>query len=219
MSSTRHARRTGRSRLERFDETLGRATIQTTKLFFQEGHKIDFFDMDLIQFSTELRARVEDRLKDQEREGERVQTVIEARSPTVFICHANEDKPHARDLFNKLEQQGLRPWFDAEGLAGGTEWDQEIRKVIREIDYFVIIQSRALADRTEGYVNREINIALDRQQEFRRPLKFVIPVLIDKSRLDDLEHLQTIDLTEPQGFDKLVTTIKRDQQLRLKGST
>lgn len=205
--------------LERFDETLGRATIQTTKLFFQEGHKIDFFDMDLIQFSTELRTRVEDRLKDQEREGERVQAVVETRPPTVFICHASEDRAHARDLFNKLEERGLRPWIDTERLAGGTEWDPEIRKVIHEIDYVVIIQSRALAGKTEGYVNREINIALDRQQEFRRSVKFVLPVQIDESQLDDIKHLQAIDLTEPQGFEKLVTTIKRDHQLRLKGST
>lgn len=204
--------------LERFDESLGRATIQTTKLFFQEGHKIDFFDMGLAPFSAELRHRVEVRL------GQKVPpqlSRLEAEAPTVFLCHASEDKAYARKLFTMLADRDLRPWLDEENIRGGATWDSEIRRVIREeVQYVLVLQSKALARKTEGYVNREINAALDRQQEFRRTLSFVIPVQIEKcDRLDEVKQLQTIDLTTPDGFDVLVSTIKRDYQLRQKGSS
>jgi hypothetical protein len=108
--------------------------------------------------------------------------------------------------------------LDKENLRGGDEWDRKIRDTIKQIDYFVVLQSQALVNKTIGYVNREINIALDRQEEFQRgTTRFVIPVKIESCPLrQDLKHLQTIDLTDETNIKMLIDTIQRDFEKRKK---
>lgn len=131
--------------------------------------------------------------------------------PKIFICHTSEDNAYATDLFKKLLKAGFQPWIDNESLKGGDDWNRNIRKVIKEIDYFIILHSKALEKKTIGYVNREINLALDRLGEFRPGIRFIIPVKIDESQLiEDFKKYQCIDLTELKNIDKLINTIKID---------
>ena len=189
------------------------ADLQRTVFFFKKSdYKIHIFKKNFNDFAAQLR----------ERFGQCSPTVISrfeaANEPEVFICHASEDKDYAAALYEKLEQAGIRPWLDKENLRGGDEWDRKIRDTIKQIDYFVVLQSQALANKTIGYVNREINIALDRQEEFQRgTTRFVIPVKIEPCPLrDDLTHLQTIDLTDKANVKTLIDTIQRDFEKRKK---
>jgi hypothetical protein len=190
------------------------AELQRTVFFFKKSdYKIHIFKEDFNEFAAQLR----------ERFGQCSPTVISrfeaAKEPEVFICHANEDKNYAAVLYKKLEQAGIRPWLDKENLRGGDEWDREIRDTIKQqIDYFLVLQSQALANKTIGYVNREINIALDHQEEFQRgTTRFVIPVKIEPCPLrDDVKHLQTIDLTAEANIKTLIDTIQRDFEKRKK---
>ena len=203
--------------LEHFDESLGRSTIHTTKLFFQEGHKIHFFDMEADGFTHELRRRVEMRV--QGVQGVQKQEYAPD-SATVFLCHASEDKDRARELSERLERAGIRPWLDKNDLRGGDYWDDRIKRTIQdEVQYFLVLQSKALRAKVEGYVNREILCAMERQERFRKGARFIIPVEIDAdSKLDELKEIQGIDCRDDAGFDKLVKTIVRDRQMRLKGA-
>ncbi len=187
------------------------AELQRTVFFFKRSdYKIHIFKQDFNGFASKLR----------ERFGPCSPNVIQrfeaAKKPEVFICHASEDKNYAASLYKKLEQEGIRPWLDKENLRGGDEWDRKIRDTIKQIDYFVVLQSQVLVNKTEGYVNREINIALDRQEEFQRgTTRFVIPVKIEPCPLrEDLKHLQTIDLTDEANIKTLIDTIQRDFEKR-----
>lgn len=82
----------------------------------------------------------------------------------------------------------------------------------------MVLQSQALVNKTTGYVNREINIALDRQEEFQRgTTRFVIPVKIEPCPFrDDLKRLQTIDLTDEAKIKTLIHTIQCDFEKRKK---
>jgi hypothetical protein len=187
------------------------AELQRTVFFFKRSdYKIHIFKEDFNGFAAQLR----------ERFGPGSPTVISrleaAKKPGVFICHAIEDKNYAAALYKKLEQAGIRPWLDKENLRGGDEWDRKIRNTIKQIDYFVVLQSQALANKSIGYVNREINSALDRREEFQRgTTRFVIPVQIEPCSLrEDLKHLQTIDLTVEANIKTLIDTIQRDFEKR-----
>jgi hypothetical protein len=194
-----------------------------TILFFEEGeYKIHIYNRELNSFVKDLRRRY------QEEEGPvthdhvvkpspAVKDEVEVeKAPTVFICHASENKDHASFLYEELTKNGFSPWLDKENLRGGDEWDEVIEKAIeKEIDYVVILQSRDLVKKFEGYVNKEINRALDRQEKFRRGIRFIIPVKIDDCPLlEELEHLHTIDLTERGNVEELIKTIRRDQMKR-----
>jgi hypothetical protein len=207
--------------LEEFPQ--GEKEFQRTILFFQEGDcKIHIYNKELKSFVKELRERYEKEggpvtpgaeVKPPAGAGEEVGA---AGSPNVFICHAGENKEFAGFLCEKLRGEGFNPWLDKASLRGGDQWDDVIKKAIeKEIDYVVILQSRDLAKKFAGYVNKEINMALDRQETFRRGIRFIIPVIIDDSPLlEELEHLHTIDLSARENAGELIKTIRRDQMKR-----
>lgn len=187
------------------------AELQRTVFFFKKSdYKIHIFKEDFIDFAAQLR----------ERFGQCSPAVVSRleaeKAPEVFICHAHEDKDYADSLYKTLEKAGIRPWLDKENLRGGDEWDKVIEKAIeKEIDYVIILQSRELAKKVEGYVNKEINMALDRQDKFRRGIRFIIPVKIyDDPLLEELEHLHTVDLTDEANMKELIDTIQRDFEKR-----
>jgi hypothetical protein len=187
------------------------AELQRTVFFFKKSdYKIHIFNKDIYGFASKLR----------ELFGQCSPTVISrfeaAKVPEVFICHASEDKDYAANLYNKLEQAGIRPWLDKENLRGGEDWDRKIRDTIKKVDYFVVLQSQDLVNKNIGYVNREINIALDHQEEYQRgTTRFIIPVQIEPCPLrEDLKHLQTIDLTDETNIKTLIDTIQRDFKKR-----
>ncbi|MCP4658931.1 MAG: TIR domain-containing protein, partial [bacterium] len=44
----------------------------------------------------------------------------------VFLCHATEDKPAVRALYQRLKNAGVSAWLDEEDLLPGQDWRLEI---------------------------------------------------------------------------------------------
>lgn len=192
-------------------ERLTRHNVKELKsavLFFQgSSSKIHIFKGELNTFAKELRKRYEESAV-----APAAAPGIEAgKAPTVFICHANKDKAYAAALYEKMKNAGLKPWLDKENLRGGDKWHSIIEKTIKkQVDYFIVLQSKALAEKRIGYVNKEILLAIERQQYFRN-LKFIIPIKVDDCLLlEELEDIQTIDFTREGTIEELIKTIKRD---------
>jgi len=61
--------------------------------------------------------------------------------PKVFISYASEDVKEARKAHKLLSKTGFQCWFDKETLVPGVDWDQEIRRAIRETDFIIILIS------------------------------------------------------------------------------
>jgi hypothetical protein len=183
---------------------------EEAKLFYMIGHKVRFVDMDLLNFTNSLRARVRQPTRVLE---QRDHSVLAPDAPAVFLCHAHEDVESARKLAARLRDNGINVWLDRDHLRGGDEWDQMIERVLdKEVQYAVILQSANLRAKDIGYVNKEIHLAIERQSYYRFPRIFLIPTLIDgpDGRLAELERFQSIDLSTPDGVDELVKTIRRD---------
>jgi hypothetical protein len=140
-------------------------------------------------------------------------------APVVFISHASEDRAVAERVSDELEQNGIGTWLDRHELAGGDEWNALIQRTIGEdVDYVVVLQSANLLAKTRGFVNREIQLAIDRQAEYRPPSRFLIPAYIDDpaNALDLLDRWQSVDVT--RGVDELVRAIRRDRDKRDRSS-
>jgi len=191
----------------------------SARMFYLLGHKVHFVNMDVDAFAQELRARVPEMAPPAEADGDGSRPVRSAQSadaPTVFLCHAHEDAGFAAKVGTGLRANGINVWLDTDALGGGDVWDHEIELHIqREVNYCVVLQSTSLKHKAVGYVNKEISLALDRQQQYRRPRVFLIPAIIDRhdSMLDELGELQSVDLTLADGIDHLVRVIRRDLDL------
>jgi hypothetical protein len=206
--------------LEQFPTIANEDEFQQTILFFeQEKCNIHIYNIELEAFVKNLRERYEMVIKEDEDKsppGTREIPPPAAPGPRVFICHAGEDKDFANFLYEELKKAGFTPWLDKESLRGGDEWEKEIEKAIKnEIDYVIVLQSNHLAEKIEGYVNKEINMALKRQETFRRGIRFILPVIIDDGPLlEELKHLHTIDLSDRINVKEVIITIRRDQKKR-----
>ena len=51
----------------------------------------------------------------------------------VFICHNSNDKVAARRLNKRLQQKGIRTWFDEEQLPPGRPWQELLEQQIEAI--------------------------------------------------------------------------------------
>jgi hypothetical protein len=101
--------------------------------------------------------------------------------PSVFLSYASQDREAARSLRDALAAAGLEVWYDENELGGGDEWDQKIRRQIRECDYFMPVISAQTEARHEGYFRREWRLAVDRTLDMADGHLFLIPVVIDET--------------------------------------
>jgi hypothetical protein len=114
-------------------------------------------------------------------------------APSVFISYVKEDDERAQKLFVHLRKEGLNPWIDTDGLRFGARWNDTLEDAVtKDVDYFIVLQSRALSDRIESYVHKEVKLALQRQE--LRAGRFIFPVQVD----EDAERLEALERAKIQ---------------------
>lgn len=199
--------------LDAFDEASSKA-LERTIFFYKSGYKLEVFQTDLPRFARELRLRF----------GQVPQAgpVLPSAgpspafpSPKVFLCYASEDRARVEEVCGQLRGAGLDAWMDQTSLQGGDHWDRVIKQQLAQADYFLVFQSHALHSKEFSYVNKEINLALERQQFARQGFRFVIPIQIDDCPvLPELQGFQAVRLTAPGNASDLASFLVRDHQLR-----
>lgn len=101
----------------------------------------------------------------------------------VFLCHASQDKPIVRELYQRLEAEGwIDPWLDEEKLLPGQDWDLEIEKAVEAADVVIVCVSNRSVTK-EGYVQKEIRKVLDIALEKPEETIFIIPLRFDECEL------------------------------------
>jgi len=69
----------------------------------------------------------------------------------VFLCHASADKPAVRDLYRRLEGDGVDAWLDSEDIIPGQNWQIEIPNAVHGSDVVLVCLSENSVNK-EGYV-------------------------------------------------------------------
>jgi len=100
----------------------------------------------------------------------------------VFLCHASDDKAEVKDLYQLLVKHGADPWLDAEKLLPGQDWNLEINKALDDSNVILLCLSKKSVDK-EGYVQREIRIALDRALAMPEGRIFLITARLEECDL------------------------------------
>ena len=140
-------------------------------------------------------------------------------SPIVFISHAMEDEYIADSVVEIIETNGLTSWVDNRDLHEFPDWKNAIKDtILKKVDYVVVLNSKALSEKAERYINYEIYCALDRQKMFLNN-RFIIPFIIDDATLYSLlESNNILALNKRKGQDEtdLVKIIYRDWGKRIK---
>ena len=129
----------------------------------------------------------------------------------VFLCHASQDKPAVRKLYERLNAEfWIAPWLDEENLLPGQDWDLEIYKATRDADAIIIALSD-ISVKKEGYVNKEIRRVLDIANEKPEGTIYIIPLRLDdcSPSFVQLKRLHWLDYFTPNAHQKLLRSLKR----------
>lgn len=97
----------------------------------------------------------------------------------VFISynHSNENIDSVRDIANKLNNMGLKTWFDQNEIKPGDSISQKINRAIDNSTYVIVIVSPK--DKESNWATHELNLAVNKG-------KRIIPVMIDNATPSDL---------------------------------
>ena len=177
------------------------------------GHRVQFVDMDLTTFAAELASRVGGRSAGPVPSPNGDAPAPATDAPSVFVCHAHEDAAEAERVSAGLRANRFDVWLDKDALEGGDDWNAAIeQRILRDTDYVVVLQSANLLHKEVGYVNKEISLAFDRQQQYRPPRRFIIPTVVDDptNQLVELSTWQYVDLRRADGIDEIVKAIRVD---------
>lgn len=129
----------------------------------------------------------------------------------VFISYAHEDSVSAQRLYKDLKNAGLNPWLDNRSLLPGQRWESKIREAMGSSRYFIALLSRNSVEK-KGYVQKELDAALDVLDEIHKSDVYVIPVRLDDTVINDkkLGRIQFVDLFPDwnYGVENVIKAIK-----------
>ncbi|MBI5298629.1 MAG: SUMF1/EgtB/PvdO family nonheme iron enzyme [Chloroflexi bacterium] len=98
----------------------------------------------------------------------------------VFLCHASQDKPVVRELYQRLLAEGwIDPWLDKEKLLPGQDFDLEIEKAVESADVVIVFVSNNSVKRI-GYVQKELRLIYDAATYRPDDMIFAIPLRLEE---------------------------------------
>lgn len=131
-------------------------------------------------------------------------TTNKERPLNVFLCHASGDKPAVREIYKALRKEGIDVWLDEEKILPGQRWQVEIPKALRSSDAVLVCLSKKSITK-EGYVQKEINFALDKVLEKPEGTIFLIPARLEECEVPSrLIQWQYVDIFRERGYNWLL---------------
>ena len=137
----------------------------------------------------------------------------------VFLSYAREDYNLVKQFYDKFKEEGIKPWMDKKDLLPGKLWDIEIRKEIKETDFFILFLTRQSSTK-RGFIRKEIMFALDAWNEKLLDDIFLIPIRLQRCKVpDELSSLQYVDIFKikeinerGENYQKLLKAIELGAQ-------
>ncbi len=186
--------------------------LKKTISFYRRGIRIHVNNSEVLPFIEDLKKRLE------EKGGFTQKPAGFTSSPKVFISYASQDKSIAERLHNSLSDSHFDSWFDKETLEPGDAWNKKIKVSINESDFLLVVCSKALKEKQDSYVNKEISWSLERSKEVRG--KFIVPVETDdiqaKEILPELGDYQAVNIVQEYNtpVKRLIKSLRREYQRR-----
>lgn len=133
---------------------------------------------------------------------------VHASKLRVFLCHASPDKARVLALYHQLVADGFEPWLAEEDLVPGQHWEQEIGKAVRSAGVVLVCLSQQSLTR-QGFVQKEIRIALSVAEEQPEGAIYIIPVRLEECDMpDSLRQLHRVDLFNEVGYQRLLLALQ-----------
>lgn len=128
-------------------------------------------------------------------------------TPSLFVCHASEDKPFVEKLVTELDRRAMFAWYDKREILVGDSIVEKINTGLSNADFLIAVLSPRSV--SKPWVVREMSSSLMRQLS-NREIK-ILPILLEKCELPTLltdikyaNFCASFDF----GFNELMTSIR-----------
>tara|TARA_R110001592_G_scaffold348994_1_gene643565 strand:+ start:27212 stop:28111 length:900 start_codon:yes stop_codon:yes gene_type:complete len=128
--------------------------------------------------------------------------------PSLFLCHASEDKPFVDRLARELDQRALFAWYDKREIFVGDSIVEKINDGLKSSDYLIAVLSPRSV--VKPWVVREMSSSLMRQLDNKGI--HILPVVVESCDIPPLfVDLKYADFRTSfdGGVRDLVAAIKR----------
>ena len=130
----------------------------------------------------------------------------------VFLCHASEDKPVVREIYQRLKTYNVEPWLDEVDLLPGEKWEQVIPEVLSRCDIVLICLSRAFLVK-EGYGHYEIYLILEAAKKKPPGTIFHIPFKLEECEVPTfLGDRHYVSHFVSGDFEKLMGALEKKRE-------
>jgi len=134
----------------------------------------------------------------------------------IFLSYAHDDRERVEKIYQRLEQEGFKPWMDVKSLRPGQKWPKVIPQAIEQSDFFIVFLSANSVDR-EGQMLKEVTTAMEIRDGLKATTVYLIPARLEPCDPPyDLKNLQWVDLFAADGVDQLVGAIREQMANRSK---
>lgn len=135
-----------------------------------------------------------------------------SRQLRIFLCHASEDKPVVRDIYQRLQAYNVDLWFDEKNLLPGERWELVIPDVINRCDVVIICLSRTFLIK-EGYGHYEVHVVLETAKKKPIDTIFHIPFRLDDCEVPSyLLGWHYVSNFIPGDFEKLIAACEKRRE-------
>ena len=128
--------------------------------------------------------------------------------PTLFVCHASEDKPLVEQLVTELDRRALFAWYDKREIFVGDSIVEKVGTALKSSDYLIAVLSPRSV--VKPWVVRELNASLMRQLVDKAIT--ILPVLLEPCEIPALlRDIKYADFTKSfdEGLAELLAAIRR----------
>lgn len=130
---------------------------------------------------------------------------------TIFISYSRIDIALAERIRNEFEKNGLHVFFDEDSLQTGDQYNQIIKKYIKDCDFFVaLISENAIKDKTKYVYEKEWRSAI--VLNGYKDQSYIRPFIIDNTNPTDEripEEIRNLNIEIIKDFDDLGKTIQK----------
>jgi hypothetical protein len=96
----------------------------------------------------------------------------------IFLSYAKEDSERASKIFSLVNRIDRPIFYDKDALIPGMDWELEIEEKLRKCILILILCSKNSINK-EGFIQREIRLALKRSENMPDGRIFIIPIRFD----------------------------------------
>jgi len=126
----------------------------------------------------------------------------------VFLSYASNDKSLAREIYERLKRiKNVKPWIDEKDILAGEDWEFAIKRGVRNSHAVIVCMSKSSV-RKEGFIQKEIRIALNVELEKPENTIFIIPLKLEECDVPD--RLSSFQWKRyPEDWDEVVSALKK----------